>query len=486
MNTTSHRRIFRTSAIIGSASIINILIGIIKVKALAVLLGPAGVGLMGAFQNIVGMAATLSGCGLGNSGVRQLAAHSDDARTFAIVRRSIWLLNVGLGAVGMLILWLMREPIASWIFGNSAYSTDIGWLGIGVLLTLVSGSQTALLQGMRRIGDLARVGIASSIVGSATGTLFVYFLRESGVLWFVLVAPAVSILVASYYSLRQPKHKVVNDWATMWQQSGVMLKLGIPIMAGGLITMATQLAARSIILQELGIDAAGHFQAAWAISMTYIGFVLGAMGADYYPNLTSAIRDPAKASKLVSEQTEIALLLAGPVLLAMLTFAPWVINAVYSETFEPASNVLRWQVIGDILKVASWPMGYIILAKGRGGLFITTDLLWNTTYIVSLKIGMNANGLEMAGISFLLAYAIHAISTAFLATRLVGYRTTRRNFILMLSITGAAITIMLLEIKSATTNPVSVAVTISAIAYSAKRLESLISLKDFIKNRLKK
>jgi PST family polysaccharide transporter len=32
--------------------------------------------------------------------------------------------------------------------------------------------------------------------------------------------------------------------------------------------------------------------------------------------------------------------------------------------------VLRWQILGDILKVASWPMSFILLAQGRGAFYI--------------------------------------------------------------------------------------------------------------------
>ena len=47
------------------------------------------------------------------------------------------------------------------------------------------------------------------------------------------------------------------------------------------------------------------------------------MGTDYYPRLTATIHDPVATNRLVNEQTEVALLLAGPVLLAMLALAPW-------------------------------------------------------------------------------------------------------------------------------------------------------------------
>ena len=51
----SYREIFRSSAIIGRASLVKIVIGIIRVKVLAVLLGPAGVGLMRLYQSIMGI-----------------------------------------------------------------------------------------------------------------------------------------------------------------------------------------------------------------------------------------------------------------------------------------------------------------------------------------------------------------------------------------------------------------------------------------------
>ena len=46
-NKDSHRQILRSSFIIGGASVINILVGLLRIKVVAVLLGPAGVGLIG-------------------------------------------------------------------------------------------------------------------------------------------------------------------------------------------------------------------------------------------------------------------------------------------------------------------------------------------------------------------------------------------------------------------------------------------------------
>lgn len=480
----SYRRILKTTSIIGGASAINIVIGIIKVKVLAVLLGPAGVGLMGLYQNIMNMASTLAGCGIGGSGVRQLAASAGEASTLAIVRRTLWLANLILGFAGMVLLWTLREPVAHWVFGDIAHAEEVGWLGLGVLLTLIAGSQTALLQGLRRIGDLARVSIISAFFGALVGILLVCWLGEDGILWFVLTAPAVSILVAGYYAAHLPRPQAAHDWQAISQQWQAMLKLGIPLMAAGLLTLATQLAARSIILRELGLDASGYFQVAWAISMTYIGFVLGAMGADYYPRLTAAINDHQQARKLVNEQSEMALLLAGPVLLAMITLAPWVIHLLYAASFAPATEVLRWQVLGDIFKVASWPMGFILLAMGRGGIFIGTEFTWNVVYLGAIFLGIQQYGLVMAGVGFWIAYLILYGVNVMIAARLIAFKPARRNWLatLLLLIAGGLI-MSLASQSSGMGYAVGLLVTLVTGTYSLRRLDGLVDMRGWLKGK---
>ena len=481
---TSYRQIFRSSAIVGGASVINMAIGIIKVKVLAVLLGPAGVGLMGLYQSILGVGCTLAGCGIGNSGVRQLAASAGEEATLAIVRRALWVANLVLGVGGMVILWLLREPVAQWVFGDTAHAGEVGWLGVGVFFTLVAGSQTALLQGLRRIGDLARVNVISAFFAAVAGIALVYLLGQAGVLWFVLVAPAISVLVASHYAARLPRPQTPRDWHAINQQWQLMLKLGIPFMVAGLLTSATQLAARAILLRELGLDASGYFQAAWAISMTYIGFVLGAMGTDYFPRLTKAISDPARARKLVNEQTEMALLLAGPVLLAMITLAPWVIHLLYAASFAPATEVLRWQVLGDIFKVASWPMGFILLAMGRGGIFIATELAWNAAYLAALSLGIPEWGLVSAGVGFWFAYLIYYFLIIWVAARLIDYKPERRNWALMLILLLAGGLIVYVAAQSAEMGfGTGLVATLVAGIFSLRRLDELVDVRGWVRRR---
>lgn len=483
----SHRQIFRSSAIIGGSSVINIAIGIIKVKVLAVLLGPAGIGLMGVYQNIMGVASTIAGCGLATSGVRQLAASSGEEATLSIVRRTLWLANLMLGLTGMVVLWLFREQVAELVFGDVAHVVDVGWLGVGVFFALIASSQTALLQGLRRIGDLARINVYSAIIGACVGIAAVYLVGKDGVIWFVVTAPATSAVVAMYYASKLPKVKTPRDWQAIQQQCQIMMKIGLPFMAAGLLTLLTLLVARSMVLNELGLNASGYFQAAWAISMTYVGFVLGAMGADYYPRLSAVITDHPRASQLVNEQAEMTLLMAGPVLLAMLVLAPWVIHLLYAASFAPATELLRWQVLGDIAKVVSWSMGFILLAQGRSGLFFATQFIWSAIYLAVIVLGISQWGLLITGFGFFVAYIVLLCVNIFVAKKLVGFVLTPRNLLLTLALLLSAGGIMWLSnVSTVGTHVVGTLIILIFSVYSLRRLNLLLDLSALLRKKFGK
>jgi O-antigen/teichoic acid export membrane protein len=480
---TSHRQIFRSSAIIGGSSVINILIGIAKVKVLAVMLGPVGIGLMGLYMNIMNIAATITACGMSSVGVRQVAA-ADEAETLAIVRRALWIGSLIMGSLGMTIFWLLREPVALLVFGDGAHSTDVGWLGLGILLTLIAGSQNSLLQGLRRIGDLAKVTIISGLVGALLGISAAYFLGKNGVVWFVVAAPATAFLATSFYAARLPRQQTPYDFLAIRQQWLTMVKLGIPLMGAGLVMLATPLVVRSIVLSELGLEASGYFQAAWVISFTYVGFVLNAMAMDYFPRLTTAIGDRQRAGKMVNEQTEMGLLLAGPALLAMISFAPWVIHLLYAKSFSPAAQLLSWQVLGDILKVASWPMSYIFLAAGRGRTYIGIQIIWSAAYLGTFVPGVKEWGLITAGAGFAVGHLCFFGVTVIAAKQCIGFRLTCRNmvFTLLLLLAGG-LTIYIASLSALASYAVGSCTTMLFGLYSFHRLDHLIDLSGLLRRR---
>lgn len=448
---TSYRQILRSSSIIGGASVINILIGLVRIKVAAVLLGPAGVGLIGLLQSLMATAASVSALGFGTVGTRQIAeaVGKGDDSAVAAARRALFWGTLVLALTGGMVFWLLRDVLTAQIFGDTSHADQLGWISIGVALAVASGSQSALLNGLRRIGDLARISVGSALFSTVLGVGALLIWGEGGVLLFVLAAPLASFLIGHWYVAKlgriqgpaTPLFRLASQW-------GMMARLGFAFMISGLAVALGQLVVRTLVQRELGSEALGHFQASWAISMTYIGFVLAAMGTDYYPRLTAAIHDHATVNRLVNEQTEVALLLAGPVFLLMLGLAPWVIELLYSSAFDEAATILRWQILGDILKVASWPLGFIILAAGDGRTFMLSEMLAISVFVFSTWIGLPLIGVTASGVGFFVMYAGYLPIVYWLACRRTAFFWERHIFVKIIALLFCSISILIFGTKS--------------------------------------
>lgn len=441
----SYGQILRSSSIIGGASVINILVGLLRLKVAAVLLGPAGVGLIGLLQNLMATSATVASLGIGMVGTRQIAeANGRDAQhAVAAARRALFWGTLVLAALGGSGFWLLRNHLARWILDLALPGPAVGWLAVGVALTVAAGSQVALLNGLRRISDIAWVNVLSALLSTALGVGALAAWGEAGVVVFVLSAPIATFVLGHLYVSRLPRVVAsATPFPELLAQWGTLLRLGAAFMVSGLLVTLGQLAVRTLVQRELGADALGQFQAAWMISMTYIGFVLGAMATDYYPRLTAAIRDPAAVNRMVNEQTEVALLLAGPVFLAMLGLAPWVIELLYSRQFDLAVEVLRWQVLGDVLKLLSWPLGFILLALGHGRTFMLTESLAIATFTGLTWLGLPLLGVEATGIAFLGMYMVYLPVVYLLARSITGFRWDRSVVRLAIATISAAAAVM--------------------------------------------
>lgn len=416
----SYRQILKSSAIIGGGSVIGVAVGLFRTKVVAILLGPAGVGLIGLLSNIMGTAATISGFGLGMVGTRQIAEAAANNSSDRIVdaRRALFWGTAVLAMLGAGFVWLFREAISVYVFGSRAKAFDVGVLSIGVALSIVSTSQAALLNGLRRIGDLAKSNVISAVLSTIIGIGILLLWREAALPSFVVAVPVSGFIAGYVFVSRLPR---IVSQPTQFQlllaQWKTLARLGFAFMLSGLVLTFGQLIVRTFIQKRLGVDALGYFQASWVISMTYTGLVLGAMGADFYPRLTGTISDHEQANRLVNEQTEVALLLAGPVILAMLSFAPVVISLLYASSFSPAVSVLRWQILGDMLKVASWPLGCVILAAGDGSKFLLGESLAMGVFIAFSVLLTPYLGIDSTGIAFFFMYLFYLPFVYVLAKR---------------------------------------------------------------------
>lgn len=420
----TYGQILRSSALIGGSSVLNIGIGVVRTKAMAILLGPAGFGLMSLYGSIFDLALSVAAMGINSSGVRQIAeaASSGDkqhiARTAVVLRRTALVL----GLVGAILLAAFSLQVSIFTFGSDQHTGAIALLALGLFFRVVADSRGALLQGMRRIADLARMGVLGALLGAIISIVLVYALREKGVAPSMVGGAAMGLIIAWWFSrkVRIERPDMTREQVT--REAGALLKLGFAFMGSGFLMMGAAYVVRMIVVRDVGLEASGYYQAAWTLGGLYVGIILQAMGADFYPRLVGVAHNDAECNRVVNEQAHVSLLLAGPGVLATLTFAPLVIALFYSAKFAEAVEVLRWICLGISLRVITWPMGYIIVAKNKQVIFLATELAWTIVNVGLTWICVRAFGLNGAGVAFFGSYVFHALLIYSIVRAVSGFR----------------------------------------------------------------
>lgn len=447
--TSSYRTIFKSSALVGGAQIIIILVGIIRTKALALMLGPAGMGLVGLYSTATALVGTVSNIGIGSSGVRMVAEAAGTGDNNKISRIIITLRRASLmsGILGMIILLVISYPLSRLTFGDTQHVWGMALMSLTLLFGGISCGQTALLQGLRKIRELASSQVLGAVFGAIVSVCLIYFLRDDGVAPYLVAVSAFGILTSWWYAKRIRTDSGQVSFKDSLLESKALLGMGLAFMISALLTAGVAYGSRIIILWEMGKDAVGYYQATWILSSIYVNLVLNAMAMDFYPRLTAVATDNFVVNRLVNEQAEMGLLIAIPGVLATITLAPWVLNIFYSGEFIIAAEIIRWQIIGIALRVISWPLGYVQLAKGKVKIFIMTELAASILHIVLLIICMRLYGLDGIGISFAMLYLCYSIGMFFTCRWLSGFDWSHlAKRILFFSLSSILITFIMVKV----------------------------------------
>lgn len=441
MSTDSHQRsdkssygeILKSSALIGGSQAIVLALGIVRAKGMALLLGPAGFGLMGLYTSIVEFAASAAGMGVGSSGVRQVAEAGASNDRFSIARTiaALRVLSLLLGVLGALLVCVLALPVSKLTFGDSGHAWAIAAIGLAVLFRIVSSGQTALVQGLRRISDLASMNLFGALLATGATLLLVFFFGEDGIVAAVVAGAFLTFVIAWRYCRRIAPGEFAFDLKQLRPEMRHLLKLGIAFFFSAVMMMGAMYAVRTIVARQIGLDAAGLYHASWTLGGMYVGMLLQAMGADFYPRLTAVSQDHPQCNRLVNEQALVSLLLAGPGVIATLAFAPALMVVFYSNKFIAAAELLQWFCLGMTLRIISWPVGYVIVAKNDRKLFIATELAWTIVNVGLTWFFLQWFGLSGAGIAFFGSYVFHAALVYIVVRRVTGFRWSALNLRIM-------------------------------------------------------
>lgn len=488
---TESKDALKATGTVGGGQVINILISLVRTKVVAIILGTAGVGVIGILTTATDVIRNFSSFGLPFSGVRDISIANGNGNEIEVSRIvkifNKWILISAI--IGSVITLLFCYPLSLFLFNNNAYTVEIAFLSVLIFFSTLSAGYQAVMQGKRAILMMSKVTIVANLFGTIISVFLYFIFKEKGIVPSLIVMGLINFVVSRYFY----KRLLILDYKKIklsesWSSAKGMIRIGLFTIVVSIFDQIVGLGMRAFIADKSGIDGVGLFTAANTIATMYLSIVLSSMASDYYPKLSAIHEDNNKLAQSVNAQLYIVLLLASPIIIGMVGFAELAINILYSSKFMGAVSVLKWQVIGDFFKIIAWPCGFVFLAKGLGKLYVFISISYTVIYMAIVYFGWNYLGFLGIGLSFFIAQFLSMIFTYFYSN--VKYKIVITSSNLKVIAIFSLLLIMAFcseeYFKSYIRIISSVAILLLASTYSIYHLNSVLNIKSIINKVLKK
>jgi PST family polysaccharide transporter len=411
-----HGMLKATSALAG-AKMVTIGVAVLRTKILAILLGPAGMGIVNVVSNSLDLCRVLCSCGIDGATVRRVAnaAASNEqveiVKAYRVSARSALIL----GCIATVIFACLSPVLAEHLLGDKRKTWWFVVASISLICTPLLTVELAFLQGLQKSKNLAQCQILASLIGSVlTIGLVLLFGINGGVIGLVTMVIA-SVLIHKHFV---HKHITVSDSIPINNfpnEFKALVKMGSAFALNGIwITVAsylniyflTRYYGTSEAPRQIGLNSA-----AMTLANVYINILITAMGTEFYPRLIAASKDKIKLKELVNQQTRLSMAIGIPVSVFLLLFAPLLLRLLYSPGFTEAADLMRWVLFGMVIRFITCPIGFTVYASCRPRIIATNELLTGIgTIILSCLMthfyGLKGVGIGLAGSNFIYFIAI--------------------------------------------------------------------------------
>ena len=422
----NYSHILKYTGIFGGVQGLVILIGLVRNKFMALLLGAGGMGFNALLMSVQNFASQCTNLGISFGAVPRLSGYYEQQRTDLVdyYIQVIRLWSMIAAVLGCLFCVVVSPLINDLSFTWGNHTLHYAMLGVSVAMIAITGGETAILKATRRLGSLARVQIYTTVASVFLSIPLYYFFRHSGVVPAIVLIAAAGMLVTIGYSYRLYPPKMHFNREQL-KNGASMIRLGLAFVIAAAIGSASEMLIRAYLNVEGGLDFVGLYNIGFMLTITYAGMVFSAMESDYFPRLSGVCKDIIKTNETVNKQIEVSLLLLSPMLVALIMMLPVLVPILFSHEFMPVVGMAQVAVLAMYFKVLTMPVAYITLARSLSLSYLLLETSYFVVLIVAVMVGFRQWGLWGTGLAIVVAHMFECIMIGGYSYIFYGYRTTK-------------------------------------------------------------
>ena len=401
--------LIKTSVLTGISTVIKLVSAFVINKVIAIYIGPSGLAIVGQLQSFTSIITTFSNGAISSGIVKYTAEYQDIEEKKKIFSSSI-VISLICSLIISIFLFVFSDYLSELILKDIQYSSVFIIFGATIFLFALNMVLISILNGQKEIKKYVLVNIAGSIFSLVFTSILIMQLNLMGALYAMVLNQSVIFFVTLAFVLKSSWFKLEYFKQGLDKESlSKLSKYSLMAIVSALTVPVSHLIIREYIGENLGWDSAGYWQGIWYISTMYLMLVTTTLGVYYLPRL-SEIQDNKELRKEIFSGYKIIMPIVILASLIIFLLKEYVILIAFSKDFMPMMELFAWQLMGDVIKIASWLLAYLMLAKAMTKVFIYTEVLFSALFVGLSILFVDKFGL--VGITY--AYALNYLLYLFM------------------------------------------------------------------------
>ena len=401
--------LIKTSVLTGISTVIKLVSAFVINKVIAIYIGPAGLAIVGQLQSFTSIITTFSNGAISSGIVKYTAEYQSIEQKQKIFSSSI-VISLICSLIISIFLFGFSDYLSELILKDIQYSSVFIIFGATIFLFALNMVLISILNGQKEIKKYVLVNIAGSIFSLVFTSILIMQLNLIGALYAMVLNQSVIFFVTLAFVIKSSWFKLEYFKQGLDKESlSKLSKYSLMAIVSALTVPVSHLIIREYIGENLGWDSAGYWQGIWYISTMYLMLVTTTLGVYYLPRL-SEIQDNKELRKEIFSGYKIIMPIVILASLIIFLLKEYVILIAFSKDFMPMMELFAWQLIGDVIKIASWLLAYLMLAKAMTKVFIYTEVLFSALFVGLSILFVDKFGL--VGITY--AYALNYLLYLFM------------------------------------------------------------------------
>lgn len=484
-----YAHVLKYTGVFGGVQGLNILIGLVRSKLVALILGPAGMGLASLLNTISNFVSQATNLGISFSAVKHLSEifDSGDKRRIQEFVKTVRAWSMVAAVAGAAVCVAASPLLAGHAFGGEGHTWQVMALAPTVTALALTGGETAILKGARRLRDLALLQVALVVLSLVVAVPIYLIAGISGVIPVITLTAIANLAATARFSLKLFPLQWRGSRRAL-DEGTAMVRLGVAFIMSGIFGSGAEMMIRAFLNTTAGLDAVGLYNAGYVLTVTYAGMVFTAMETDYFPRLSAVNHDTLAVNTLANRQIEVTLLVIAPMLALIVTTLPWLIPLLYSGQFTPVTAMAQVAVMGMYPRAMMLPIAYITLAKSHSKAYLAIEGVSAAVLVLATAACFDRWGLTGAGAAILIGNTLDLAVIIVYAGIRYRYRMSRQVLVyagLQLPL-GVAAYAATFAGTTAARIALGLAAFAASLAVSAYALQKKTGFMESLKHRLRK